>query len=67
MEQDQFYLLYRTGTAMPPVSYTFMCPGEASPNKNIQQITKINELSVMRAEKTHHASVLEHIGMQKLP
>lgn len=33
------------------LSYTFMCPGEASPNKNIEQITKINELSAMRNEK----------------
>lgn len=31
--------------------YTSMCPGEASPNESMQQITQTSELSVGKSEK----------------
>lgn len=47
---------------MPPVSDTFMCPGEASPVKNIKQIIKISE-----EWETHPTAALEHAEITLKP
>lgn len=47
---------------MPPVSDTFMCPGEASPDKNIKQIIKISV-----EWETHPTAASEHAEITLKP